>query len=719
MTAFAEYLLKVMICSGVLTGYYWLALRNKLFHSWNRFYLLAAVVTSLLLPFIKISFITEPQPENLPAYTILQSVTTNEVWFPDQTTVATETFTKEQASILLYMLVSIALFITLLVTLLRIKKLLTAYEHWKMKDLTFVDTDAKGTPFSFLHYIFWNREIDFESAQGQQIFKHELIHVKEKHSVDKLFLQLVLIVFWINPFFWIIRKELTMIHEFIADRKSVKDSDASALAAMILTAAFPGHTLSLTNPFFYSPIKRRLLMLSKLQNPKVGYISRLLLLPLLTVLFTAFALKIKKNDAASSIPLSEKSLSVEIPTGDGLKTTIDLSVKQSNSTDTIPEKKSEVSLSKTESNADFKGGIKEWNKYVETFLEPHISTLEKDSRSVNNGCMLQFTVQKDGSITDIQVITNTESELAKISVELLKNSPKWQPALENGAPVATIVKRSVHFFDKYGRARMKDATKTSEQKEKGLTAIAEKHGLHILNGKAVSKEEMIQFIKDNKEHKNWNILSMDGGGGRLRFGEKGSNGVFELTTTEVKPTIAVAAENINILYASVENPLKIAISDVPETHLEIETSQGTLEKKENRYILKNLKTGEVVIKIGYYYKTDQKKIEEVRFKVVQAPDPSVTIAESRGGRIAANKILQAKQLTIDEDWEIANYTMYFTGKGFDNPYFIAANKSPEFNQRVLEAIAKCQPGTTIVIDEIIIKRGNTKKPMPPLAFNLY
>lgn len=319
MTAFAEYLLKVMICSGVLTGYYWLALRNKLFHSWNRFYLLAAVITSLLLPFIKISLISEPQLENLPAYTVLQSVTTNEVWFPEQANAAPETLTKEQASVILYVLVSIALFIILLITLLRIKKLITAYEHWKMKDLTFVDTDAKGTPFSFLHYIFWNREIDFESAQGQQIFKHELIHVKEKHSIDKLFLQLVLIVFWINPFFWIIRKELTMIHEFIADRKSVKDSDAAALAAMILTAAFPGHTLSLTNPFFYSPIKRRLLMLSKLQNPKVGYISRLLLLPLLTILFTAFALKIKENDVASRIPRLEKSLTVVIDAGHGFR----------------------------------------------------------------------------------------------------------------------------------------------------------------------------------------------------------------------------------------------------------------------------------------------------------------------------------------------------------------------------------------------------------------
>jgi N-acetylmuramoyl-L-alanine amidase len=318
MTAFAEYLLKVIICSGVLTGYYWLALRNKLFHSWNRYYLLIAVITSLLLPLIKISFGTEPQARNLPAYTILQTVTTNEVWFPEKVTAETETFSKEQVSIMLYVLVSIALFITLIITLLRINKLITAYEHWKMKNLTFVDTDAKGTPFSFLHYIFWNREIDFESAQGQQIFKHELIHVKEKHSIDKLFLQLVLIVFWINPFFWIIRKELTMIHEFIADRKSVKDSDASALAAMILTAAFPGHTI-LTNPFFYSPVKRRLLMLSKLQNPKVGYISRLLLLPLLTILFTAFAIKIKENDRPSSIPHLENQLTVVIDAGHGFR----------------------------------------------------------------------------------------------------------------------------------------------------------------------------------------------------------------------------------------------------------------------------------------------------------------------------------------------------------------------------------------------------------------
>ena len=125
-----------------------------------------------------------------------------------------------------------------------------------------------------------------------------------------------------------------------------------------------------------------------------------------------------------------------------------------------------------------------------------------------------------------------------------------------------------------------------------------------------------------------------------------SIGFFDVSTKEIRPTVAIAAENINILYAGVENPLKIAISDVPETHLEIEASQGTLEKKNNRYILKNLKTGEVVIKIGYYYKTDQKKIEEVRFKVIPMPEPAVTFGDSKGGRVLAQKILQAKKTDI-------------------------------------------------------------------------
>src|SRR4029079_19159730 len=100
---------------------------------------------------------------------------------------------------------------------------------------------------------------------------------------DKLLVQLVLVVFWCNPFFWLIRRELKLIHEFIADKKAVGEQGTAALAAMILSASYPSQFNSITNQFFQTSIKRRLVMLAKIQNPKFNYISRVLALPILVL----------------------------------------------------------------------------------------------------------------------------------------------------------------------------------------------------------------------------------------------------------------------------------------------------------------------------------------------------------------------------------------------------------------------------------------------------
>jgi N-acetylmuramoyl-L-alanine amidase len=321
MTPVYEYLLKVIICSGVFTGYYWLALRNKTFHRWNRFYLLGSVVISVTIPFVKFT-VWKDVAEPAASYQLLQTITTNEQWFHEETITgvpAYDAISTQTLLLIAYTLMSSVMLVLMLAALTKIFKLLRSNPHWKFNGLVFVDTAAKGTPFSFLRYIFWNRKIDFESAEGQQIFAHELVHVHEKHSWDKLFLNSVLVVFWFNPFFWLLKKELTMIHEFIADKKAVAKGDTSAFAAMILAAAFPGQTLPLTNPFFYSPIKRRLLMLSKLNNPKVGYISRLLLLPLLAALFFAFVLKTKEKTTDFNATSLEKEYVVVIDAGHGFR----------------------------------------------------------------------------------------------------------------------------------------------------------------------------------------------------------------------------------------------------------------------------------------------------------------------------------------------------------------------------------------------------------------
>ncbi len=296
MITLAWYLLKVIICSGVLFGYYHIALRNKIFHSWNRFYLLASIMISLTVPIMKINIFKNAGEDKGTAVRMLQAINTSDeivIEYSRNNGFKFQTDTIIETAYLVVGTLLLAIFSMSLYKIFRLRKM---YPGTKMKEINFIATNAKGTPFSFFNSIFWNDAIDLHSSQGQKIFNHEIAHVKEKHSYDKLFMNIVLILFWANPFFWLIRKELNMIHEFIADQKAVEDSDINAFAEMILHTVYPGQNFSLTNKFFYSPLKRRILMLTQNKNPKVSYLSRLLVLPLAAIIFFAFTIKINTLD---------------------------------------------------------------------------------------------------------------------------------------------------------------------------------------------------------------------------------------------------------------------------------------------------------------------------------------------------------------------------------------------------------------------------------------
>jgi N-acetylmuramoyl-L-alanine amidase len=315
MITLALYLLKVIICSGILCGYYYLALRNKIFNRWNRFYLLASVVLALSLPLIKINIFRYTTEDKGTVIRMLQTINNSDLIIIEYTRHSGIQFTTENLIIAGYLFITI-LFLTLLfLSFYKIYRLRKKYPAMKMKEVNFIATDAKGTPFSFFKFIFWNNAIDLDSLQGQQIFNHEIAHVKEKHSYDKIFMNLVLLFFWINPFFWLIQKELYMIHEFIADKEALEDNDLNAFAVMVLQTVYPNHHFSITNNFFHSPLKRRLMMFSKNKNPKVNYLSRLLVLPLAAIVFFAFTIKMKKISKIN--PYSGKKITVVIDAGHG------------------------------------------------------------------------------------------------------------------------------------------------------------------------------------------------------------------------------------------------------------------------------------------------------------------------------------------------------------------------------------------------------------------
>ena len=296
------YFLKVIVCSIVLLGYYFIALRNKVYHHYNRIYLLFSIIASWIIPALSFNFLIEQDAVSSPIYSIINYASQHSNINELNTTeffvnTKPNNISIQNIALVIFCIVSINFLFVLMTSFFKIYRLKKKYKAHKLDSCTIYLTNEKYTPYSFLDLIFWNQNIALDSKLGKQILEHELVHIKEKHSWDKIFIQVNLIVGWFNPFFWIIKAELEMIHEFIADKKSIPNGDVSEFANMILSVNQVNKSVPLTNPFFFSPIKRRLKMLGQKKSLKYSYLQKLLALPLLVSLIALLSFKTKQSFA--------------------------------------------------------------------------------------------------------------------------------------------------------------------------------------------------------------------------------------------------------------------------------------------------------------------------------------------------------------------------------------------------------------------------------------
>src|SRR5690349_6791566 len=138
MIAIAYYLLKVFLCSAVLFLYYHLALRNKLFHQWNRYYLLLTVIFSLLIPCFKFTLFSTHEP--VKPIQLLQVVYTADEYVAEVSGKNYFALSLEQAYYLIYLSVSLALFIVFLVSLFKIRKLVHSHDVQDLNKVKFINT---------------------------------------------------------------------------------------------------------------------------------------------------------------------------------------------------------------------------------------------------------------------------------------------------------------------------------------------------------------------------------------------------------------------------------------------------------------------------------------------------------------------------------------------------------------------------------------------------
>lgn len=292
------YLLQVITCSGLLYGYYHLFLRNKKFHQYNRFFLLGAIMLSVLIPFINIPvYFTETETQSSVVLQTLQRIS-----YPGSengeaaiimSAQPTQSFNWNILLYTVYGAIAVFFFIRIFLSLNKIIAIAKNNPREKLEGISFVNTNEPGTPFSFFSWLFWNRKIELRSQKGEQVFRHEIFHIRQKHSWDIIFMELLIILFWFNPFFHLMKKEIRAIHEFLADQFAVKENDKWDYAELLLMQAFNTQQ-HLVTPFFHTQIKRRIAMITSSQQPRYQYLRKILVLPLFAIIFFLFAFTYKQ-----------------------------------------------------------------------------------------------------------------------------------------------------------------------------------------------------------------------------------------------------------------------------------------------------------------------------------------------------------------------------------------------------------------------------------------
>ncbi|MEO7801277.1 MAG: M56 family metallopeptidase [Ginsengibacter sp.] len=280
MTLLLTYILQASIAGAFCYLLYYFFLRMTTFFKWNRTFFLIAIALSVSLPLL--NFASESLPE--------QPVKAVEQYIPNlsfQSEADSDTNWKFLIANLFYagIIIMSVRFILQLFSILNLGK---KSEKHKLNDVVIVNTSKNISPFSFFNHIYVNSK-QHSAADFEQILRHEVVHAKEGHSFDILLAEIYNIVFWFNPFAWLIKNSLKQNLEFITDTKVLKSGVDAKLYQYCLLKVSGIHTnMAAANHFNFIKLKNRIIMMNKKRSSQLNIFKYLLLLPLITFLLMSF-----------------------------------------------------------------------------------------------------------------------------------------------------------------------------------------------------------------------------------------------------------------------------------------------------------------------------------------------------------------------------------------------------------------------------------------------
>ena len=287
------YFLQVNLCWLMFYGLYWALLSRETFFKLNRIYLIITLLSGLALPLVA-DWLHKETALVLPFEGILLPIFEFSINGNGLSVVDSPTLLPVGRGWSWWMVISsiyligfsleMTRFLMGLFKLYRLNK--TAHKEVK-SSYTLLITEGVCQPFSFFKYVFISRDL-LQSADFQNIMRHELAHVRQKHSWDVIALEVIQIVFWLSPCVYLYKNSLRNVHEYLADAAVLRSVSKRQYGSLLIQQSQAGKSIAFVNPFF-SQLKKRILMMTRNPSKRRSLVKYALAAPIFFTLVILLA----------------------------------------------------------------------------------------------------------------------------------------------------------------------------------------------------------------------------------------------------------------------------------------------------------------------------------------------------------------------------------------------------------------------------------------------
>ena len=407
------YLLQVNVGLILFYALYKLVCTRDTFFRSRRFILIVSLVLPFILPFIDVREWLESRDRMIMLTHFDYSAVLPEIVVGSE---AVETgnrvFVLSEWIGYLYLAGVVVLLVRLAVQAFSLYRLIVRMPEKEINGVRVKCLNDPSGPFSFFGWIFMNPAAVKED-EINEILTHEMAHVKQHHSVDVLLAEMVSICCWMNPFAWLLKREVRLNLEFLADRKVMEAGFATKSYQYHLLGLAYNHKYGLSNNFNFSHLKQRIIMLNKKKSNGAGHIKyALFVLP-------AFALLVAGNISCSQDASQTEDAKEEVVAP------VSSEAKEAPADSTAKEEVFMVA----EQMPEFPGGMKELLKFLQDNLKYPENAMKNN---VQGRVIVQFVVEKDGTLTEFKVARSVDPDLDAEALRVLQTMPKWKPGMQRG-----------------------------------------------------------------------------------------------------------------------------------------------------------------------------------------------------------------------------------------------------------------------------------------------